>query len=92
MITKRIGVETFNDKLAEIAKHVIYTRALKHPQNRIEGPTDLALDHEFCRLHKGERADCTLLEVYVTLFSNRARGCSGEGGGSAVGLAARRRV
>jgi len=53
LITKRIGVETFVDKLAEIAKHEIYSKALKHPQ--IQGQanvSDIHFDHEFCRLYK----------------------------------------
>lgn len=32
LIEKRIGLETFLDKLSEIGKHEGYNRALKHPQ------------------------------------------------------------
>lgn len=53
LITKRIGVETFVDKLAEIAKHEIYSKALKHPQIRINTAADIQFDHEFCRMYKG---------------------------------------
>ncbi|XP_046656034.1 general vesicular transport factor p115-like isoform X1 [Daphnia pulicaria] len=53
LITKRIGVETFVDKLAEIAKHEVYSKALKHPQIRINTAADIQFDHEFCRLYKG---------------------------------------
>ncbi|KZS07636.1 General vesicular transport factor p115 [Daphnia magna] len=52
LITKRIGVETFVDKLAEIAKHEVYSKALKHPQIRINTAADIQFDHEFCRLYK----------------------------------------
>lgn len=53
LITKRIGVETFVDKLAEVSKHELYSKALKHPQVRLASPTDLRFDPEFCRLYKG---------------------------------------
>jgi len=55
LVTKRIGVETFLDKLAEIAKHEVYSKGLKHPQIRIVNIWDVQLDHEFCRLYKGKQ-------------------------------------
>jgi len=52
LITKRIGVETFVDKLTEIAKQEMYSRALKHPHIGSSNAADVHLDHEFCRLYK----------------------------------------
>ncbi len=53
LITKRIGVETFVDKLAEVSKNEVYSKALKHPQIRLTGASDIQFDHEFCLLYKG---------------------------------------
>ena len=53
LITKRIGVETFVDKLAEVSKNEVYSKALKHPQIRLTGSSDIQFDHEFCLLYKG---------------------------------------
>ncbi|KAK6629587.1 hypothetical protein RUM43_003404 [Polyplax serrata] len=52
IISKRIGVEMFLDKLGEVSKHEQYTKASKHPNIRAEKSADLLLDHEFCRLFK----------------------------------------
>lgn len=52
LIEKRIGLETFLDKLGEVSKHEFYSKAAKQPQLRPKQPSDLLLDHEFCRLFK----------------------------------------
>ncbi|XP_049802866.1 general vesicular transport factor p115 [Schistocerca nitens] len=52
LIEKRIGLETFLDKLSSVSKHELYSKAAKHPQLRPRQPSDLLLDHEFCRLFK----------------------------------------
>lgn len=52
LITRRIGVETFLDKLAEASKHEVYSKALKHPQIHIGSPEEVQLDYEFCRLYR----------------------------------------
>ena len=54
LIAKRIGLETFMDKLAEASKHEMYSRGLKHPQINIGSPEDVQLDNEFCRLYKSK--------------------------------------
>lgn len=43
----------FVDKLAEIAKHQVYSTGLKHPQINAGNSNEVQLDHEFCRLYKG---------------------------------------
>lgn len=65
LVTKRIGVETFLDKLAEIAKHEVYSKGLKHPQIRIVNIWDVQLDHEFCRLYKGKQH---ILNMFLKYF------------------------
>ncbi|KAG7197748.1 hypothetical protein KM043_001572 [Ampulex compressa] len=52
LIENRIGVERFQDAIAGIARHEIYSRTLKHPQPSAKSPSELLLDHEFCRLLK----------------------------------------
>lgn len=52
LIIKRIGIETFTNKLGEVSKHESYSKAGKQPQIRISSHTDLLLDYEFCKLFK----------------------------------------
>ncbi|XP_072743938.1 general vesicular transport factor p115 [Anoplolepis gracilipes] len=52
LIENRIGVEKFQDAIGGIARHEIYSRTLKHPQPSAKNPSELLLDHEFCRLLK----------------------------------------
>ncbi|PSN58147.1 General vesicular transport factor p115 [Blattella germanica] len=52
LVEKRLGLETFLDKLGEVSKHELYSKAAKHPQLRPKQPSELLLDHEFCRLFK----------------------------------------
>ncbi|XP_020295207.1 general vesicular transport factor p115 [Pseudomyrmex gracilis] len=52
LIENRIGLERFQDAIGGIAKHEIYSRTLKHPQPSAKNPSELLLDHEFCRLLK----------------------------------------
>lgn len=52
LIENRIGLERFQDAVGSIAKHEIYSRTLKHPQSSAKSPSELLLDHEFCRLVK----------------------------------------
>lgn len=49
---KRVGLETFLNKLGEVSKHEQYSKAAKHPQLRTRTPNELLLDYEFCRLFK----------------------------------------
>ncbi|KAH0955835.1 hypothetical protein HN011_005197 [Eciton burchellii] len=52
LIENRIGLERFQDAIGGISKHEIYSRTLKHPQPSAKNPSELLLDHEFCRLLK----------------------------------------
>jgi hypothetical protein len=38
--------------MSEVSKHELYSKAAKHPQLRPKQPSELLLDHEFCRLFK----------------------------------------
>ncbi|XP_069699958.1 general vesicular transport factor p115 isoform X3 [Periplaneta americana] len=52
LVEKRLGLEMFLDKLGEVSKHELYSKAAKQPQLRPKQPSELLLDHEFCRLFK----------------------------------------
>jgi len=52
LITKRIGLETFMDKLNDVSRNESYTRANKHPQPIAQNSQSLLLDYEFCKLFK----------------------------------------
>ncbi|XP_077267281.1 general vesicular transport factor p115 [Temnothorax americanus] len=52
LIENRIGLEKFQDAIGGIVRHEIYSRTLKHPQPSAKNPSELLLDHEFCRLLK----------------------------------------
>ncbi|XP_046405737.1 general vesicular transport factor p115 [Ischnura elegans] len=52
LIMKRIGLEIFLDKLGEVSRHELYSKAAKQPQLQPKQPSELLLDHEFCRLFK----------------------------------------
>ncbi|XP_026818724.1 general vesicular transport factor p115 [Rhopalosiphum maidis] len=52
LITKRIGFETFVDKLNDVSRNESYTRASKHPQPTAQDSNSLLLDYEFCKLFK----------------------------------------
>ncbi|RWS29226.1 general vesicular transport factor p115-like isoform X1, partial [Leptotrombidium deliense] len=52
LIVKRIGVETFLDKLGSISKNEKYSLAAQRPQLRYSRVDDVIFDYEFCRLFK----------------------------------------
>ena len=52
LIEKRIGYETYLDKLSEVSKHEAYNKALKHPQVKSQEAGDLIFDHRFCHEFK----------------------------------------
>ncbi|EDV91889.1 general vesicular transport factor p115 [Drosophila grimshawi] len=56
LIIKRIGQETFCNKLGEVSRHEAYSRACKQPQIRAKGASELLLDYEYCKLYKGLEA------------------------------------
>lgn len=52
LISKRVGQDMFLDKLGEVSKHELYSKAHKHPQLQASSPDHVLLDHEFCKLFK----------------------------------------
>ncbi|KAJ8683674.1 hypothetical protein QAD02_019466 [Eretmocerus hayati] len=52
LVENRIGLEKFQDTIAGITKHEVYSRSLKHPQIPAKSPSEVLLDQEFCRLLK----------------------------------------
>ncbi|XP_054007785.1 general vesicular transport factor p115 isoform X1 [Hylaeus anthracinus] len=52
LIENRIGLERFQDAIGGLVRHEVYSRTLKHPQPSAKNPSELLLDHEFCRLSK----------------------------------------
>ncbi|XP_067635577.1 general vesicular transport factor p115 [Eurosta solidaginis] len=56
LVIKRIGQETFCNKLNEVSRHEAYSRACKQPQIRAKSAADLLLDYEYCKLYKGLEA------------------------------------
>ncbi|XP_043199707.1 general vesicular transport factor p115-like [Amphibalanus amphitrite] len=52
LIERRVGVETFLNKLGLVMKHEFYSRSLKHPQLSAREPRQLVFEHEFCKLFK----------------------------------------
>ncbi|OXU21680.1 hypothetical protein TSAR_004043 [Trichomalopsis sarcophagae] len=52
LIENRIGLEKFQDNIGGITRHEVYSRSLKHPQSSAKDPSEVLLDHEFCRLLK----------------------------------------
>ncbi|XP_015429313.1 PREDICTED: general vesicular transport factor p115 [Dufourea novaeangliae] len=52
LVENRIGLERFQDAIGGLARHEVYSRTLKHPQPSAKNPSELLLDHEFCRLSK----------------------------------------
>ncbi|KAK3579520.1 hypothetical protein CHS0354_028349 [Potamilus streckersoni] len=52
VIERRIGLETFTDKLNQVPKHECYTRAIKNPHINYKQPSESVFDHEFTKLFK----------------------------------------
>ncbi|XP_076327390.1 general vesicular transport factor p115 isoform X1 [Tachypleus tridentatus] len=52
LILKRIGQETFFDKLGSVSKHELYSRAAQKPHLKYKQPSEVLFDYEFCRLFK----------------------------------------
>ncbi|KAI5756138.1 hypothetical protein M8J77_022425 [Diaphorina citri] len=88
LILKRIGMEMFLDKLSEVSRHEVYSRAAKKPQLDPERAHEPLLDYEFCKLYKaleGPVSRCiaeksgvqdggdSSLEQYTALISTQAK-------------------
>lgn len=52
LIVKRIGLETFFDKLSSISKNENYSQAGQKPQPKHKKPDNAIFNYEFCRLFK----------------------------------------
>ncbi|XP_063968792.1 general vesicular transport factor p115-like [Lytechinus pictus] len=52
LIAKRIGVETFIEKLEAVSKHESYTQAAKKPQLKFDSVDKVLFDYEFTTLFK----------------------------------------
>ncbi|BFZ17934.1 hypothetical protein BsWGS_20973 [Bradybaena similaris] len=52
VIQNRIGLESFSDKLIQVAQNESYTRAAKKPHLYYKHPTEIVFDYEFTRLFK----------------------------------------
>merc|ERR1719264_416906 len=59
LVEKRIGSDTFLDKISNIPKHESYIKALKSPQLRCGSIKDLVFDHKFCELFRSIDRDIT---------------------------------
>merc|ERR1719264_843366 len=59
LVEKRIGSDTFLDKISNIPKHESYIKALKSPQLRCGSIADLIFDHKFCELFRSIDRDIT---------------------------------
>ena len=58
MIEKRIGLETFTDKLSQVSKYESYSKAAKKPQLNYKHPSDVLFDHEFTKLFRKTESKC----------------------------------
>ncbi|XP_066304977.1 general vesicular transport factor p115-like isoform X2 [Branchiostoma lanceolatum] len=52
LISKRIGLESFEDKLSFVTKSDHYSRATRSPQPRYDAPEKVLLDYEFVALFR----------------------------------------
>ena len=69
VIEKRIGLETFTDKLTQVTKSESYVRAIKKPDLNYRQPSEVVFDFEFTRLFKAqEREYCTMLCYRLKTF------------------------
>ncbi|EEC02728.1 vesicle docking protein P115, putative [Ixodes scapularis] len=52
LLVKRVGLDTFVDKLVAIPKQECYSQAAQKPQLKYKHPSEVFFDYEFCRLFK----------------------------------------
>ncbi|XP_060071350.1 general vesicular transport factor p115-like [Ylistrum balloti] len=57
IIEKRIGLESFSDKLTQIPKNESYTNAAKKPNFTYKHPSEVVFDFEFTRIFKTLEVD-----------------------------------
>lgn len=84
LITNRIGMETFNDKLTSISKHEKYSRAVQRPQVMLHKTEAINFDYEFCLLFKSLEA---VIQKAVNPSTTGGEADELAAGGSATRLA-----
>ena len=52
LIAKRVGQESFVEKLEAVSKHELYTLAAQKPQLRFSSSDTMMFDYEFTSLYK----------------------------------------
>ena len=52
IIEKRIGLETFTEKLSQVPKNESYTKATKKPHVSYKQSSEVVFDYEFTRIFK----------------------------------------
>ncbi|KAG7163979.1 General vesicular transport factor p115-like [Homarus americanus] len=78
LVTDRIGAENFSDKLSNISRTEVYTKAAKSPQQAAKQPSDLVFDHEFCRLFKSLEVSCVRAVNPQLMGGNSTEVCPAE--------------
>lgn len=69
IIEKRIGLETFTEKLSQVPKNESYTKAAKKPHVSYKQSSEVTFDYEFTRIFKAlegktERMERIDREIY----------------------------
>ena len=70
IIEKRIGLETFADKLNQVTKHELYNKAAKQPQLTYRQANEVLFDYAFTRLYKTTECKSYILNLSVSLTQN----------------------
>ncbi|KAK8754175.1 hypothetical protein OTU49_014262, partial [Cherax quadricarinatus] len=78
LVSDRIGAENFGDKLSNISRTEVYSKAAKSPQLAAKQPSDLVFDHEFCRLFKSLEVSCVRAVTPQLMVGNTAEVCPAE--------------
>nr|XP_045622193.1 general vesicular transport factor p115-like isoform X2 [Procambarus clarkii] len=78
LVSDRIGAENFGDKLSNISRTEVYSKAAKSPQLAAKQPSDLVFDHEFCRLFKSLEVSCVRAVTPQLMSSSSAEVCPAE--------------
>lgn len=66
LIVKRIGLDTFIDKLVAITKNENYSRAAQNPHLKFKDPSEVLFDYEFCRLFKSLEGKKKFLSLSIS--------------------------
>merc|ERR1719354_278968 len=63
LVEKRVGADTFLDKIGDMPKHEGFNKALKSPQLRCSSINELIVDNLFCQLFRSLDNDITTVIV-----------------------------